>query len=174
MKNIEKLLFVLILLSFQSLSIGQSINAEASQISFDIKNMFSTVNGNLDGLSGTITFDESNLETAIFDVCLPANSLSTDNKRRDSHLMSEDYFNALVYEDICFEASRVEKLSKGYVVSGDLTIHGVSQEVEIPFTYENNKFEGQLKIDRYDFGIGGTGDFMIGRDVDIQIVAFIK
>lgn len=174
MKNIEKLFVILFLLGFQTGLIGQSIDSNASKISFDVKNMFSTVEGSLDGLSGTITFDETNLAATIFDVCLPANSIDTNNDKRDGHLMAEDYFNEAQYEDICFEATKVEKSSNAFLVKGDLTMNGVSKSVEFPFTYANNKFQGQLIVDRYDFGIGGSGGFMIGRDVTVNIVAIIE
>ena len=153
---------------------GQAIDTDQSDIGFDIKNMFSNVEGALSGLEGTVTFDASNLSDAIFDVCLPANGIDTQNERRDNHLMAEDYFDSSSFGEICFESTTVRTDGTDFIATGDLTIKGITKSVEIPFTYNNNRFEGNLEIDRYDFGIGGSGDFMIGRSVNINISASIK
>ncbi|WP_452228094.1 YceI family protein [Lacinutrix sp. MEBiC02404] len=40
------------------------------------------------------------------------------------------------------------KTTSDYVTTGNLTIHGVTKEVEIPFAFSKNTFVGDLVINR--------------------------
>ena len=52
---------------------------------------------------------------------------------------------------------------------------GVTKEVVLPFTYENNKLVGGVKLNRLDYKLGeGTGSFMVGEEVEIQINCVLK
>jgi hypothetical protein len=75
-------------------------------------------------------------------------------------------------------------------VEGDLTMHGVTKRVTIPFTmlheptadaWENTRvtFQGKLRVSRKEFGISGTafwnsefdpGRFAVSDDVDIELL----
>ena len=75
----------------------------------------------------------------------------------------------------------------GYVLRGPLTIHGVTKDIEIPFTFNGHikdaggddriGFEGHLTLKRKDYGIVGPPrlnvlldkGIIIGEDVDIPL-----
>jgi polyisoprenoid-binding protein YceI len=96
-------------------------------------------------------------------VVLYTSSISTKNKQRDEHLASEDFFDAAKYPRIIFTSSKVAKEGGKVLVTGTLDMHGVKKELTIPFEPSFGKngagvdtwsYEGTLKINRKDFGIG--------------------
>ncbi|MEL7148857.1 MAG: YceI family protein, partial [Bacteroidota bacterium] len=152
---IKPFLFFLILLSGPFVVFGQqSINTDESKVSFEVSNMrFNTVEGTFSGMTGTIQFDPTDLSTASMDVCVDASSVDTDNKKRDEHLRKDDFFDVEKYPTICFKSSSVTKTSSGYEVRGMLTMHGISKEVSIPFTFTEDTMSGNLSIERTDYKV---------------------
>ena len=65
---------------------------------------------------------------------------------RDDHLRNADFFHVEEYPVISFESSAVVLTSNGYLTRGILSMHGISKEVEIPFTYEAGLFSGSLDV----------------------------
>jgi polyisoprenoid-binding protein YceI len=80
----------------------------------------------------------------------------------------------------------VVKEGERYMVSGDLTIHGVTRSVTIPLTINGPVkgpsgvqvigLSGQVMIDRQDFGVSfnkqmDQGGLMVGNDVLIDVQA---
>ena len=171
----------LLLLSFAMISFshsvhGQSIDSENSIVSFSVSNMgFNTVKGTFKGMKGTVNFDLDNLSTSSFEVCIDASTIHTGNTKRDKHLKNEDFFEVDKYPSICFKSTQVTKTNSGYQAIGILSMHGISKRVEIPFTYNNNEFVGQFKLNRFDYKVGeGTGKFMVGKEIEIKIVSVVK
>lgn len=143
---------------------AQSINTEKSVVNFTTKGMFGKeVTGTFTGMKGQVQFDESNLAGSGFDVTIDAGSIFTDNKKRDNHLKTEDFFEVETYLEIRFKSQSVEKTSDGYVTKGEITMHGVSHPASIAFTYANNTLKGTLEINRFDY--------KIGEDIKTKMVA---
>jgi polyisoprenoid-binding protein YceI len=169
------------LLTILSLMIGvigyaQSIDSARSTATFEISNMrFNKVEGTVSGMTGNITFDTDNLEICSFDVCMDASTINTGNEKRDEHLQQAEYFNTEQYDNICFESKEVSNAEQGgFAVIGSLTMRDVTKDVMIPFTFDGNTFNGNLKLSRYDYNIGAdVGKFMIGEQVDIVITCYV-
>lgn len=172
---LKQILFVSILFMFCYSSNAQNTVSTNSQITFKIGNFgFKSVEGSFTGLKGDLSFSVDNLKESKFDVCLDATSINTENQKRDEHLKKEDFFNVEAYPTICFTSSSIIKTDYGYATSGILNMHGVSKTVKIPFTFSNATFIGTLNVNRLDYGIGPKGGFMVGKDVEIQIITKIK
>ncbi|MFN8011646.1 MAG: YceI family protein [Holophagaceae bacterium] len=110
-----------------------------------------------------ITGNPDDPKDASVKVILYTNSISTKNRQRDEHLVTEDFFDAARYPRITFTSSKVVKEGGKVVVTGTLDMHGVRKELTIPFEPAFGKngagadtwsYEGTLKINRKDFGIG--------------------
>lgn len=175
-----RLLIMLFILHFISTSMLaqvalQPINEQQSKVTFDISNMgFNTVEGSFTGMAGTIQFDENNLANALFDVCIDAATVNTDNEARDKHLRKEDFFDVEEYPAICFASQEFIKTADGYIVKGNLSMHGVTNIIEIPFTFNDNTFSGNFTIQRLDYGVGGKGGFMVGKEVNVKISCVLE
>jgi polyisoprenoid-binding protein YceI len=128
-------------------------------------------------MKADIKFDEKNPEKSSFSGSIPVNTINTGIKKRDRDLMSDNYFAAEKYPTINFKSKSASKTANGYLTKGDLTIKGVTKEIEIPFTFKNmgdhGEFIGTLSLNRHDYNIGGKTKIM-GDQVDIQIKADVN
>jgi polyisoprenoid-binding protein YceI len=174
MKKIPMLIGLAILAT--TLSNAQTLNSEQSVVNFSIKNMkIRTVKGTFTGMKGEVHFDESDLAGSGFKVSVDAASVNTGNKKRDEHLRDEDFFHVEAYPIVSFESTSIQKTNSGFITRGNLNMHGVSKEVEIPFTYSKNQFKGRLELNRFHYKIGEeTGTTAAGESVRLEIVAILN
>ncbi len=133
-----------------------------SKIHFVIKNFGIKTNGDFKGLKGNIKFYPANLAASSFDVTVDAGTIDTDNDSRDEHLRKAEYFNTPTYKTIQFKSTKVvlSKVAGRYYMFGNLTIKGVTKPVEFGFAAKSKNggyvFDGEFKINRRDFGVGGS------------------
>lgn len=152
-------------------------------IGFSVRHLgISNVRGKFKDFSGTFLIDEKNMSKCVADVTIQVSSIDTNNEKRDAHLKSADFLDAEKFTAITFKSKALKKSKNGYVVTGDLTIHGVTKEVKIPFTAEKVTVmgkthigvEGGLTINRLDYGVKWNkildmGGLMVGNDVTIEL-----
>ncbi len=176
MEAIKKGIILSTLLLFSLLSFSQEIDSQNSVVNFKISNIgFNKVKGTFTGMKGEINFSPSDYSNASFNVCVDAASIDSGNKKRDEHLRNADFFNVAKFPSICFVSKSIEKTEKGYTVFGELSLHGITKNVGIPFTYMNSKLEGTLTINRFDYAVGeGTGSFMVGNEVELTIICKLR
>lgn len=152
---------------------------EASKVRFVIRNFGINTGGTFDGLSGTIDFDPADPTTAQFEVSVDAGTIDTDIEARDRHLRKEDYLDVLNYPKISFQSTRVSRTNKkDYLyMFGKLTIKSVTRDIEFPFQVtakdEGWLFEGEFKINRRDFGVGGRS-LSLSDDLTVSLSVFAK
>ncbi|QRM89417.1 polyisoprenoid-binding protein [Lacinutrix sp. WUR7] len=176
MKNIIFLFASLFICSTSTIKAQQTINKEASKIDFHITGggIFK-VKGTFTGMQGDFNLDSSMPENANFDICIDAATIYTKNKKRDTHLRTSDFFDVEKYPNICFQSTVVTKSSDGYITTGNLTIHGVTKEVDIPFTFSGDTFTGELVINRFDYEIGETfGTMRVGTEATVTITCVVN
>src|SRR5262249_11258599 len=101
-----------------------------TKASFTIKHMMvSNVRGNFGKVSGTVNYDGKNLTTSSVTASIDANSVNTNEEKRDEHLRSADFFDVEKYPTVAFKSTKVVPETNGFKVYGDLTIHGVTKPV---------------------------------------------
>jgi polyisoprenoid-binding protein YceI len=91
-----------------------------------------------------------------------AASITTENAARDKDLRSANFLDTEKYPEITFVSHRVVKQNDGYLLLGDLNMHGLGREVSIPFRFNRRVtdlagrmrvgFEGHMTINRKDWG----------------------
>ncbi|MEM8884485.1 MAG: YceI family protein [Planctomycetota bacterium] len=128
--------------------------------------------GRFNDMAGALSFAEGGEGSAV-EVTVKTASVDTNDKKRDDHLRSPDFFSAKEFPEIKFKSTKWTKSSSGWDVAGDLTLHGVTKpvtvkvvktggEVDDPWGNVRIGFEGELRIKRSDFGmkkmIGPVGD----------------
>ena len=78
---------------------------------------------------------------------------------------------------ISFTSTSIKACRKGYTVSGQLTIKGVSKIISFPFTRLSKMMEcfftGSFAINRKDFNVGG-GSAVLGNNVDVTLKVFAQ
>lgn len=148
--------------------------------SFAINHLgFSTMRGKFNEQKGTMKYDPAS-KTAEVSIEIDAASIDTGHSKRDEHLRSPDFLNAVEYPTITFKSTGAtwngDKLA---TVTGNLTILGVSKPVtltissvncgEHPFSKKQVcGFDAEGSIKRSDFGVN-YGIPNIGEVMDLQI-----
>ena len=165
-------------------AVTYEIDNAHSSIGFNIRHLgIAKVKGYFHDFEGTIVYDENDVENGSATVTIQTTSIDTGNDDRDNHLRSPDFFEVETYPAITFVSTGVERSDDGLVLMGDLTIHGVTRRVEIPFevlgTMRDHEgkmragFEGSLTLKREDFGVGWQDlkwrPPLIGNDVEITL-----
>jgi polyisoprenoid-binding protein YceI len=129
-----------------------------------------STDGTFSGLDGVVIFSPDDLSNAVIDVSVDAKTIDTGMKKKDEHARSSDWLNAEKYPKITFKSSSFTKSENGYLVSGSLTLHGITKEVSIPFLFENDVFSGSFTINRSDYGVTGSGmkAKFVGEEIEIS------
>ena len=166
---------------------GENYRIEPGQsaVNFSVKHMvLSTVRGKFTDFSGILELEENALTKSSVSVRINAASITTENPVRDKDLRSANFLDTEKYPEITFVSHRVVKQNGGYLLVGDLNMHGVSREVSIPFTYNGRVkdlagkmrvgFEGHVTINRKDWGINysklaDNGGLVAANEVTIEL-----
>ena len=139
-----------------------------SQISFMVPFMgLSSVRGSFEDFEGRLLLDPSRPESSAVVVAIDASSIHTGVEKRDQHLRSTDFLDVERFPSIVFRSDRVTRNGNGYVAHGQLTMHGVTRPIAIPFSprhapvHDENGldyagFDGELMLNWRDFGIAAS------------------
>ncbi len=161
-----------------------TIDPVHSSIGFKVKHMMvSDVKGEFAGYTGAITLDPQNLEASSVEVTIDATTISTRNEKRDGHLKSADFVDVEKFPTITFKSKKITKKGEQWVAVGDLTMHGVTKEIELPFTLSGPVSAGPASIigvsaatelNRQDFGVSwnktlDSGGVVVSDKVRIEI-----
>jgi polyisoprenoid-binding protein YceI len=138
------------------------IDREHSYIGFSIRYMgFAKVRGRFTDFSGTFLFDEKDITQSSGTVLIKVESLDTDYDFRDKDLRSANWFDAEKYPFIKFQTKRVLRNGSNVEALGDLTIKGVTKEIQIKM----DSCSGRQKDVRGDTQVILTGGAIINRKV---------
>lgn len=142
------------------------IDPSHSEIQFKIKHlMITNVTGSFNIFNASVQTEDEDFMTAKVSFTAEAASIDTGNEQRDGHLQSPDFFDAVKYPQIRFEATRFETVDNdgSYEMYGDLTIRDVTKNIKLSVefggvvqdAYGNTKagFTINGKINRKDFGL---------------------
>ena len=142
------------------------IDTQRTRIHFDGSGAEGTVNG----LSGTIVFDEQQLASSYFSVEIDLNTLDTGNKLKTKHAKGDDWFHIDLFPKARFTSESIQKTPTGFEAKGVITLHGVSKKLTIPFQFADQVFTGNITLDRKDFGIEGPFlSFTVGDDFKVDV-----
>lgn len=135
--------------------------------------------------AGSYVLDEANPAASRFKVVIQAESLFTNDAKRDQHLRGPDFFNVEQFPTIMFETTscKVTKTPQGeqeYLLTGNLTLHGVTRQIEVPLRmlakglgpYKDQRtgFLCQLNLKRTDFNMNKLlENNLVGDAVSITI-----
>lgn len=163
-----------------------------SEVQFKVKHLvISTVTGSFGSYDGNIEAEGEDFKNAKATFTADIDSISTNNKDRDKHLKSDDFFNAEAYPQLRFESTNFDKIGDGkYKVNGELTIRDVTKEIELDVVHGGTVGDqyGQTKagfeiegiINRKEFGLTWSavteaGNVVVGDEIKLQLnVQFVR
>lgn len=162
------------------------IDVAHSSVGFSVRHMVVTkTHGKFNDFNGYIDFDGKNVEKGSVEITAQIASIDTDNKKRDDHLRSPDFFDAEKFRTMIFKSKKVIK-GKGseFKLEGDLTIKDVTKEVTFdcefngvindPMGNTRAGFSATAKINRQDFNVKWSksldaGGLVVGDEVKINL-----
>ena len=157
-----------------------TIDPSHSEVGFTARHLMSKVRGLFERFEGQIVIGDATVATASIDL----NSINTRDEQRDAHLRSKDFFDVEGNGAMTFTSTTVEEGGKGLLVTGDLSIGGVTRPVTLDAEFFGSQtdpwggtragFEGTTEISRKDFGVDFNipmdgGRLLIGDKVSINV-----
>ncbi|MDH5510611.1 MAG: YceI family protein [Nitrospinota bacterium] len=185
MKNVMFALALTAILHTSQATAGvYDVDQDHTSIGFSVKHMVvSNVKGVFDQVTGTFTLDEKDQLTGA-EATIDAASVNTRNEKRDDHLRSPDFFDAAKYPKITFKVTAIKAHQIHYMVTGELTIKGVTKPVKLmgemvgkvkdPYGNTRAGFTATGKINRKDFGVNfhkllEAGGLVVGDEVKLLL-----
>lgn len=156
-----------------------TVDPSHTSLIFSISHLgYSYTYGRFNKLAGRYLLDRDAPQNSQFQFQVDVASIDTNDAKRDEHLRSADFFNAKQFPMISFQSSSVSKTEKGYDVTGNLTLHGVTKQITLPMRlmgegkgpYGNYRtgLIFQLQLKRSDYGMTGMQG-PIGENVAITV-----
>ena len=161
-----------------------SIDPSHSEVGFSVRHLMSKVKGRFTEFEGSITTTSENPADGRVEVTITSGSITTGNDQRDAHLTSADFFDPTNGGTLAFVSKGISEGADGYVISGDLTINGITKPVDLAaeflgvavdaFGATRLGAEATTSIDRKDFNVTFNipldgGKLLIGDKVDITL-----
>ncbi|HTO89292.1 MAG TPA: YceI family protein [Thermoanaerobaculia bacterium] len=155
-----------------------------STLGFRIRHVVTKINGRFKDFDGMIWIDRQNAAASKVELTIRAASIDTSNDNRDQDLRSANFFEVEKFPTITFKSTKIEpKGSDAFVVTGDLTMHGVTKSIQVPVTSngfakmgktEKAGFSVSFPLNRKDYGVTWNrtldqGGLLLGEDVEIVI-----
>lgn len=113
-------------------------------------------------VTGGLQVDAGNPLRSSFQVEIDARSVTTGHPAQEDFMRSEPWLDVENHPVITFRSSAIEATDRGFLIKGDLTLKGVTREIEIPADFHGvvndpwglrAGFTSEFTIDRRDFGI---------------------
>lgn len=109
--------------------------------------------------TGAVDYDAVDVTKSSVEFTAKMTSVDTGVAPRDNHLRTADFFDVEKYPEMTFKSTRIEKNGNGMVLTGDLTMKGVTKSVSFPF-----KIAGWLPADQRSGGkMGIAAETTINR-----------
>ena len=142
--------------------------------------------GKIMGANGTLVLDKDDPAKSTVDITLDMKTLTTALPDFDTLLKSEKYFDIAQFPTATFKSTKVELTGENTAprtanVTGDLTIHGITQSTVLAVTFNKKAFNPALfktgygfsataHLSRKAFGLGNL-EPIVGDDIDLIIDA---
>jgi polyisoprenoid-binding protein YceI len=153
-----------------------------SEVDFSVSHLtISNVHGRFGKIQATVVYDGTDVSKSSVKATIDVSTVDTGEEARDKHLKTPDFFDTATYPTATFVSSSVVKSGANLLVSGTLTLHGVTKPVTLtvsgpvgPVEGMDKKlhagFKGTTTISRTAFGIGAKfPSGAVGDEVTLSI-----
>jgi len=160
-----------------------------SEIMFSVRHLMTTVRGSFTRFTGRIEIADDPLRSRAY-AEIEMDSIETRNSERDAHIRSSEILDAANHPTMTFVTTGVSEgrrrrhaAQQRHVVTGDLTIRGVTRPVELMTEYfgvsddwggARAGFTATTTINRTDFGVEfniplGGDRALLSEEIEIQL-----
>lgn len=165
MKNFARAALLAAMAATPASADSYKIDSTHSFVEFRIQHLgYSWMLGRFNDLSGDFVYapDKGEADQSIR-MTVSSASVDTNHAERDKHLRSSDFLNTDAFPLATFTSTGFSGDDSGGVMRGELTIHGVTREVDVevqkigagddPWGGYRAGFSGKLVFKRSDFGM---------------------
>ncbi len=159
------------------------VDGDHSGVSFKIRHFVSNVSGRFRDFDGVVKYDKLSPAASSVEFTIRAASIDTASNDRDEDLRSKNFFEVAKYPTLTFSSTKVvPKDAKTLLVTGNLTMHGVTREITFPVELlgtvsapggEKAGFEASFTVNRKEFGIDWNNILdsgpLLGDEVKVSI-----
>ena len=168
----SKTLFLVCVLAASCMAADYRVS-EDSRIGFSVKKfLVKTVKGEFKVFGGNLRLDGESI--AAFSGEIQIASVSTNDAKRDKHLLEPDFFDAANFAQASFVMNSYEETGRNEgiegKITGQLTLHGVSKEVvfaSVLSVEEKPRLVLHTSLNIKDFGIEGS--MMNSNNVEVAL-----
>jgi len=163
-----------------------SVDKSHSSVNFSVRHLvISKVRGAFKDYSAEISFSEKDLANSSVTFTIEMASVDTDNKDRDDHLKSPDFFDVEKFTTMTFTSKKVIKgEGSKFKLVGDLKIKDVTNEATFdcefagiandPWGNTKAGFSAETTINRQNFNVKWSksldgGGLVVSDNVDVSI-----
>lgn len=117
-----------------------TLDADASSITFDYRQMNVKMNGELTQLKATeLSFDPKQPENAKVSIEVALSSINTGNAEANKELAKEEWLALKQYPIATFNSKQIKALGdNNYELQGELAIKGHQQLISVPFNFSED------------------------------------
>ncbi|MEE4253930.1 MAG: YceI family protein [Desulfuromusa sp.] len=191
-KKIMLLLVVSLFISSTSFAEKFQVDTAHTQIHFSVQHLVVfKVRGNFNDFTGLIEADPKTKTLISAEATIQTASIDTRIEKRDQHLRSADFFDAINYPQMHFKSKSITGSGDNIIMVGDITIKGVTREIILQGSFLGTiagpdgklraGFEATGTLNRKDFGLNWnkvteTGGLVVGDEVEVglEVESIIK
>jgi polyisoprenoid-binding protein YceI len=150
------------------------VDQQASTIGFVATYDEIPFEGYFTDFTADIRFDPASPTAGSFKVNISIVSVDTNSTDRDEGMMEADWFDTVQFPRAGFSSTAFERLDSGneFVVTGELTIKGITRPVKLEFTWVETgpsaRLKGQANVKRSDFKLG-AGDWAEDDTIGFEV-----
>lgn len=153
--------FILFLLVFNNASTKEfELIKEHSKIAFDVDYMLMTkVEGHFKDFTGFFKLNENESDISNIRITINAETIDTNDSKRDFHLRGHEFFLTAKYPEVTFESPGPIRIEAGkkVVIPGYVTIRGIKRPLILEGLYKG-KLKDPWNKDNYFFVLNGELD----------------
>ena len=179
-------LVLTLIMATASMAAEWQIDKAHSTVGFTVRHLvIAKVSGQFTDFTGNFSVDVENLAAGTVEMTVDVCSVNTNADKRDEHLRSPDFFDAVTFPEMTFKSKSAHDIDgERFELTGDLTIRGVTKEVTFDCVFNgkvtdpwgNTKagFSATTKINRQEFGVSwnkslDAGGVVVGDEVTINL-----
>ena len=146
-----------------------------SSIKFGVESSVS-IEGIFEKWDANIKFSSSDVRSAVLDIEIEADSVSTGSHMKDNKLKGKDFFNAKESPLITFKSTKIIQTGPNtFDIEGNFTIRGVTKTEKLTLTSDSKgtptgTLDGTMAFDRKDYGMtSGIPLIKIANRVEVNV-----
>ena len=152
-----------------------AVTPDSSKIEFVASKVTGSHKGGFKKFDGEVAVVNGHLANSGSKIVIDTTSIWTDTDRLTGHLKTPDFFDVAQMPTATFETTSVADLGTNVVITGNLTLHGVTKQISFPAQVQVAddavNLDAEFAINRFDFDIKypGKANDLIRKEVVLKL-----